>query len=109
MLEQIMEVLTGSEMIALTSLMAGNVILSIVAALVKKVFTFRKIGDFVGTKVGPLVVYIIVALFAEFSPDWAPLAVTAMAGLIAMYTAGILAAAKSLGLPLPNIFTEKEK
>lgn len=108
MLEQILEVLTGAEIIALSSLMAGNVILSVIAALVKGVFKFRELGNFVGKKVGPLVVYIIVALFAEFSPDWAPLAIAAMAGLIAMYTSGILAAAKSLGLPLPDIFTEKE-
>jgi len=95
MIDQIVAVITGPEVIALVSMMAGNIILSIVAALTKKVFTLRKLGDFVGTRVGPLVVYIVVALFAEFSPDWAPLAVTAMAGLIAMYTAGVLAAAKS--------------
>ena len=108
MYEQILEVITGPDVIALVGLMAGNIVLSIAAALVKGVFTFRKVGDFVKTRIGPLVAYLVVAIFADFAPFWAPIAIGAEAALFLMYAAGVLAALKSLGFKnLPDILTEK--
>ena len=104
----IMEVITGPAIIALVSLMGVNVILSIVAAVTKGEFSFRNLGDFVGTRVVPLIAYVVVALLAEVLDDWTPAALAVYAGLVALYGAGIAAAIKALtGVSIPNIFTEK--
>lgn len=104
----LLEVISGPEVIALVSLMAANVILSIVAAIVKGEFTFRNLGDFVGTRVAPLIAYIVMALLAEVLDDWTAAAVAVYAGLVALYGAGIAAAIKSLtGVNIPKVFTEK--
>ena len=106
----IMEVITGPEIIALVALMAVNVILSITAAIAKGKFSFRHLGDFVGTRVVPLIAYLVVALLAEALDDWTPAALVVYAGLVALYGAGIAAAIKALtGVSIPNIFTEKRK
>ena len=106
----ILEVISGPEVVALISLMGVNVILSIVAAIVKGEFSFRNLGDFVGTRVAPLIAYIVMALLAEVLSDWTPAALAVYAGLVALYGAGIAAAIKSLtGVNIPNIFTEKKK
>ncbi len=106
----IIEVITGPEIIALVALMAANVILSITAAIAKGKFSFRNLGDFVGTRVVPLIAYLVVALLAEALGDWTPAALAVYAGLLALYGAGIAAAIKSLtGVSIPNIFTEKRK
>jgi len=105
----IMEVITGPEIIALVALMAVNVILSITAAIAKGKFSFRNLGDFVGTRVVPLIAYLVVALLAEALGDWTPAALAVFAGLVALYGAGIAAAIKSLtGVSIPNVFTEKQ-
>lgn len=104
----IMEVITGPEIIALVALMGVNVILSIIAAIAKGEFSFRHLGDFVGTRVVPLIAYMVVALLAEVLDDWTPAALTVYAGLVALYGAGIAAAVKALtGVSIPSIFTEK--
>lgn len=104
----ILEAITGAEVIALTALMAVNILLSIIAAITKGEFSFRNLGDFVGTRVMPLLAYMVVALLAEVLDDWTPAAVAVYAGLIVLYSAGIAAAIKSLtGISIPNIFTEK--
>ena len=106
----IMEVITGPEIIALVALMAVNVILSIIAAITKGEFSFRNLGDFVGTRVVPLIAYVVVALLAQVLDDWTAAAIAVYAGLVALYGAGIAAAVKSLtGVSIPNIFTEKRK
>jgi len=106
----IMEVIAGPEIIALVALMAVNIILSVIAAIVKGEFTFRNLGDFVGTRVVPLIAYVVVALLAEVLDDWTPAALAVYAGLVALYGAGIAAAIKSLtGVSIPDIFTEKRK
>ena len=106
----IMEVITGPEIIALVALMAVNVTLSIIAAIAKGEFSFRHLGDFVGTRVVPLIAYIAVALLAQVLDDWTPAAFAVYAGLIALNGAGIAAAIKALtGVKIPNIFTEKRK
>ncbi len=105
----IIDVITGAEVIALVALMATNVILSIIAALSKGVFTFRKVGDFVSTRVVPLIAYMIVAMLAQAIGEWTAVVIAVYAGLVALYSAGILAALKSLtGLNIPNIFSEKK-
>jgi len=105
----LIEVITGVEMIALIALMATNIILSIVAAISKGVFSFRNLGDFVGTRVIPLIAYIVVAMLAQVISDWTAAAITVYAGLVALYGAGIAAAVKSLtGVNIPNIFSEKK-
>ena len=106
----IMEVITGPEIIALVAMMGGNVILSIIAAIAKGEFSFRNLGDFVGTRVAPLIAYVVVALLAEVLDDWTAAAIAVYAGLVALYGAGIAAAVKALtGVSIPNIFTEKSK
>lgn len=104
----ILDVITGPEIIALVALMAANVFLSIIAAITKGEFTFRNLGDFVGKRVVPLIAYIAVALLAEVLDDWAPVAYTVYAGLVALYGSGIAAAIKALTkVKIPDIFTEK--
>jgi len=106
----IIEVITGAEIIALVALMAANVILSIIAAITKGAFSFRNLGDFVGTRVVPLIAYVVVAVLAQALSDWTPAALTVYAGLVALYGAGIAAAIKSLtGVSIPDIFTEKSR
>ena len=106
----IMQAITGPEIIALVALMAVNVILSIIAAIAKGEFSFRNLGDFVGTRVVPLIAYVVVALLAEVLDDWTPAALAVYAGLVALNGAGIAAAIKSLtGVSIPSIFTEKRK
>jgi len=106
----IIEVITGPEIIALVALMAVNVILSITAAIAKGEFSFRNLGDFVGTRVVPLIAYLVVALLAEALGDWTAAAIAVYAGLVALYGAGIAAAIKALtGVSIPNVFTEKRK
>ncbi|MBA7688717.1 hypothetical protein ES703_97206 [subsurface metagenome] len=106
----IIEVISGPEIIALIALMGTNVLLSIIAAIAKGEFSFRNLGDFVGTRVMPLIAYIVVALLAEVLADWTPAALVVYAGLVALYGAGIAAAIKSLtGVSIPNVFTEKNR
>jgi len=104
----LMQVATGPEVVALVALMLANVVLSICAAIQKKVFSFRNLGDFVGTRVTPLIAYFVVAVLAQVIPSWAPAAIVIYAGLVALYGAGILAALRSLGLPVPVIFSERK-
>ena len=106
----IIEVITGPEIIALVALMGVNVTLSIIAAIAKGEFTFRNLGDFVGTRVVPLIAYLVVALLAEALSDWTAAAIAVYAGLVALYGAGIAAAIKSLtGVSIPAVFTEKKQ
>ena len=104
----IIEIISGPAIIALVALMAANVILSITAAISKGEFSFRSLGNFVGTRVVPLIVYIVVALLAQVLDNWTAVAMAVYAGLVALYGTGIAAAIKSLtGVNIPNIFTEK--
>lgn len=106
----IMEIITGPEMIALIALMAANIALSIIAAISKGVFSFRNLGDFVSTRVVPLIAYVIVGMLAQAVGEWTAVVIAVYAGLVALYSAGILAALKSLtGLNIPDIFSEKKK
>ncbi len=109
-LSLLIKVITGAEIIALVALMVANVILSIIAAIAKGEFSFRNLGDFVDTRVMPLIAYMVVALLAEVADGWTAAAVAVYAGLVALYGAGIAAAVKSLtGVGIPDIFTEKRK
>ncbi len=105
----IMEIVTGPEAIAIIALMAANVALSIIAAISKGVFSFRNLGDFVGTRVVPLIAYVIVGMLAQVVGEWTAVVIAVYAGLVALYSAGILAGLKSLtGLNIPDIFSEKK-
>ena len=106
----IMELITGPEMIALVALLAANLALSIIAAISKGAFSFRNLGDFVSTRVVPLIAYVIVAMLAQAVGEWTAVVIAVYAGLVALYSAGILTALKSLtGLNIPDIFSEKKK
>ena len=108
--QSIINAVTGPAVIALVSLLVANVILSILAALKNGTFTFRKLGDFGSTRVLPLVGYFVVAALADMVEGWDAMRIAVYAGLISLYSAGMLAALKSLtGLKLPDIITEKEK
>ena len=108
MLEQILNNLMGAETIALVAMIVANLALSIVAAVQKKVFTFRKLGDFVNTRVLPFVVYLVIAGLAQVVGEALIAQVALYAGLVAMYVAAILAAIKSItGLNIPSFLSEK--
>ena len=108
LMTMLMQVATGPEVVALVALMLANVVLSICAAISKKTFSFRNLGDFVGTRVTPLIAYFVIAVLMQVVPSWAPAAVAIYVGLVALYGSGILAALNSLGLKVPTIFTEKK-
>ena len=104
----IMEIITGPEMIALIALMATNITLSIIAAISKGAFSFRNLGDFVSTRIVPLIAYVIVAMLAQVVGEWTAVVIAVYAGLVALYSAGIMAAIKSLtGLNIPSILSER--
>lgn len=106
----IVAAISGPEIIALLALIAANLILSIVAALAKGVFTFRKLADFIPTRVMPLFGYLVVAALADIVDGWDAVAIAIYAGLAALYTAGILAGLKSLtGLKIPDVISEKDR
>lgn len=106
--QQIMEVVTGATTVGLVALMAGNVILSVIAAIAKKEFSFVNVGDFVLSRVLPLIAYIVVAILGTISGEMQALAVASYAGLVALYGTGIVRAIKSLtGVNIPNVFSEK--
>lgn len=110
LLMAIMQVVTGPAIVALVGLMVANVALSIIAAISKGEFSFRNLGDFVLTRVLPLITYVIVAFLAEIVDGWAVAVVAVYAGLVALYGAGIIAAVKALtGINIPNVFTEKRE
>lgn len=105
----IVDLVTGPEIIALVSMMTANVVLSILAAIKNNEFCFRKLGDFVTTRFLPLLSYLVVAGLASVVGDWAVAAVAVYITLVAMYSAGILAALKALtGISIPGVFTEKK-
>lgn len=107
MIDQIMAVITGSQMFALFALMIINVILSIAVAIAKGEFSFDELPKFIPNRVWPLIAYVMVALLAAFSSEWAPIAIAVYAGLVVLYTKGILAAVKSItGLQIPDILIE---
>jgi hypothetical protein len=108
--EELKSVLCSPQTISLVSLMAANVLLAIIAALKDNTFSFRNLGDFVPNRFLPLVVYIVIAFLSRISNEWVAVVVTVYAGLVAMYSAAILAAVKSItGIEIPNVITDKKK
>jgi len=105
----LVEIITGPEVVALAALMAANVVLAIIAAINKKAFSFRNLGDFVHTRLWPFIGYLVVAVMGEFVEGWTAAVIAVYIGLVAMYGTGIAAAIKSLtGIQIPNIFSEKK-
>lgn len=105
----LLEAITGPEVVALAALMVANVVLAIIAAISKGVFSFRNLGDFVHTKLWPFVGYLVMAALGEFIESWSAAVIAVYVGLVAMYGTGIAAAIKSLtGIQIPNIFSEKK-
>lgn len=99
----IIDVLKSAEMIAITALMAANVILGVMAAFWTGKFELGKLGDFVWKRVGPMVVYIIMAVLTKFVDQWLAVAIAVYVGLVAMYGRGILSAIKDItGLDIPE-------
>jgi len=107
--ELLVEVLASGTMIALVALMLGNVLLSVIAAIAKKTFSFRNLGDFGLTRVLPMIGYIVMAILSNFADSLVAIEVATYAGLIALYSTGIIAALKSLtGINIPDILSEKK-
>ena len=105
----LLDAITGPEVIALVALMVANVVLSIIAAIHKNIFSFRNLGDFVHTRLWPFLGYLVVAALGEFVEGWTAAVIAVYVGLVAMYGTGIVAAIKSLtGIQIPNIFSEKK-
>lgn len=106
----LLEAISGPEVVALAALMVANVLLSIIAAISKNVFSFRNLGDFVHTRLWPFIGYLVVAALGEFVDGWTAAVIAVYIGLVAMYGSGIAAAIKSLtGIQIPNIFSEKRQ
>lgn len=105
----ILNAVSGPEVIALVALLAANLILSILAALQKGTFSFRNLADFVPNRVVPLIAYFVVAALADFAGGYQAVAVAVYAGLVALYSTGVLKALKSMGLKLPDVTTEKDR
>ncbi|MBA7650298.1 hypothetical protein ES703_58101 [subsurface metagenome] len=104
----IAEIMTGPLMISLVALMAANILLSVMVAIYKGEFSFRKFPDFVPKRIGPLAIYVIVAVLAKIVGEWQGIAILIYAALISLYTTGIIAAIKSLtGWNIPNPLSEK--
>ena len=102
-------ILTGGQMTGLVALMVANLLLSIAAATKNKVFSLGHLGDFVPNRIWPLIAWIVVAILAATSGEWGAMAGLVYAGVVAIYTRGILAAIKSLtGLPIPDFISEKK-
>ncbi len=105
----LLEAITGTEVVVLVALMIANVLLSIIAAISKKEFSFRNLGDFVHTRLWPFVGYLVVAALSGIVEGWTAAVIAVYVGLVAMYGTGIAAAIKSLtGIQIPNIFSEKK-
>ena len=111
MIEQaILEAVMGPVSMGLLILMAGNLILSIVAALKNGIFEIGHLGDFINTKFWPWVGYVLAAMLAVFDERLLAVAVATATGLTAIYLRGILAAFRSLtGIKIPDILTEKKR
>lgn len=108
-IQAILGVLTGTQTVALISLMAANVILSIIAAVYKNEFELGHLGDFVPNKIWPFIAYLVVGVLAEFVDGFTAVAIAVYVGLTGLYIRGILAAIKSItGLNIPNILSEKK-
>lgn len=109
MIEQIiLNAVVNPFSIGLLVLMAGNVILSVVAAIAKNTFEFSHLGDFVGTRLWPFIGYLITAILATMVDEMIALAAATGAAIFAVYMRGILAAIKSLtGANIPDVLTEK--
>jgi len=106
----LIQVVTGANSISLIALMSANILLSVIAAIKNGVFSFRNFGDFVPKRILPYIAWVVVAVLAKVVGEWEGVAVTIYAGLIAMYSTGILAAIKSLtGISIPEVFSEKKK
>jgi hypothetical protein len=106
----IIEAVTGTDVTVLVALLAANLVLSVLASLVKGTFTLRKVADFIPNRLVPLVGYLVIASLADLVGGWAAVAAATYAGLVALYSAGILAAIKSItGMKLPDVITEKDK
>lgn len=106
----IVDAISGVEVIGLLALAAANFALSVTAALARGVFSFRKVANFIPTRLAPMVGYCVIAALANLMQGWAAVAVATYAGLVTLYGAGILAALRSLtGLRLPDSLTEKDR
>ena len=103
-------ILCSAQTVALVALMTANVILAIIAAIKDKTFSFRNIGDFVPNRLLPMLAYVVIAILAKITDGWTPVVVAVYAGLVAMYSAAILDAVKSItGINIPNVITDKKK
>jgi len=104
----IIEAISGPEVIALVALMVANIVLALLAALKNGVFRLGNLADFIPKRLMPFFAYLIVVALAEFVKDYGAIAVVVYAGLVGLYSKGILAALKSLtGIQLPDIITKK--
>ena len=109
-LDGIIAVLTGSQTIALISLLGANFLLALIAAIKDGSFNLAKLSDFIPRRIAPFLVYVVVAVLAEIITDFAAMAITVYVALAALYVKGVIAAIKSItGLPIPDNISEKLK
>jgi hypothetical protein len=99
----IVSVATGGMLQGLVVLLVVAIILGVIAAIKGKTFTWGNFGKFVPDKVWPLVVWMCVAVLAQTSGTWDWLSATVYAGVIALYTKGILGSVKEItGFNIPE-------
>ena len=108
--QALIDVVTGGQMVGLVALLVANMVLSIAAAIKNSMFMWGEFGNFVTTRIWPLIAWIVVAGLLGSTGEWAGIANLVYVGIIAIYTRGILAGLKSLtGLPIPDVISEKGK
>jgi len=79
------------------------IVLGVIAAVKSNTFSWGYFGKFVPDKVWPLIVWMAVAILAAVSGDWAWLSGVVYAGVIAIYTKGILGSIKTItGIDIPD-------
>ena len=102
----IMTVINSGQMKAMIVLLIAALVLGVASAIKSGTFKWSEFGKFVPDKIWPLIAWVVVAVIANMSNEWAGLGNLVYAGIIAIYTKGILGSVKLLtGLDIPKVLS----
>jgi hypothetical protein len=103
----LVEVVKSTQMNVMIGLLIAALVLGVAAAIKDKSFQWGKFGDFVPDKIWPLIAWVVVAALAGLSGEWSSIGALVYAGVIAIYTKGILGSVKTLtGLDIPDAISK---